>query len=165
MTQFISKISLLCLAALALTACSDGNSDAATAAAKNASGACPSPVLADGTVGGCRIRLVTPKQCETIDLTGGKSYEFAWTTDGTFCETAWKLQVGGNPLNIETGENIVTATINKQEGYVSNTGGVIYLTAADFNNSGLTSSDGVYHWVISSFHGSHPASVTFRVNK
>jgi hypothetical protein len=163
MTQ-LRKFSLLALA-LALSACSEGESKNNTGSAGGASGGCPAPIVADATNGGCRIRLVSPTQCETIDLTGGKTYEFAWTSDGTFCETPWVLSVAGNPNNLETGQNIVEVRLSKQDGTISNTGGVLRVSAEDFVNSGLTSSDGVYHWVVRSFHGSHPASITFRVNK
>ncbi len=51
-----------------------------------------------------------------------------------------------------------------QNGLVGkNTGGLAWVTAADL--AALTSDNGIYHWVVAGYYGSHPASQTFRVRK
>ncbi len=119
------------------------------------------PILPANVTGGCRIRLVTPAEGETIDLSNGKSYEFAWTTDGTTCETPYTVYAAGNPANLETGENIISGKVPVSVGQVSKTGGFINVTYQDLGE--LKSSDGTYHWCMASFYGSHPASVSFKV--
>lgn len=123
-------------------------------------------VLLPAQSGGCSFRLVTPAVCEQIDLTNGKSYEFAWTTDGDWCETPWTLCMAGNPANIDTGENIYCEDFSADvDRYITHLGGVVYLDAAAFNSLGLTTNNGIYHWVVISFYGSNPNSRTFRVKK
>jgi hypothetical protein len=111
--------------------------------------------------GGCAPRLVTPQACEAVDLTGGRVYEIAWTTDGTGCETPWKLCVAGNPLS-DSNSFCVDLSTNVNAG-ISRTGGIINVTASDLD--GLTSDNGVYHALVASFYGSHHGSVAFRVTK
>jgi hypothetical protein len=115
--------------------------------------------LPDNTTGGCRIRLVTPAECEVIDLRNGATYEFAWTADGTGCETPWTLNIGGDPDIADNAKYWELAT-NVEQG-ISRTGGIIYLRASDLD--GIQSEDGVYQWVVSSFYGSYPESQAFRV--
>ena len=122
---------------------------------------CTEPVAVADISGGCAPRLVTPAACTEIDLTEGKTYEFAWTTDGSGCETPWTLFLAGNPA---TAENTVTVQLstNTAEG-VSKTGGVAYATANDFAQ--LRTDNGLYHWMVASHYGSHPASAAFTVKK
>jgi hypothetical protein len=96
-----------------------------------------------------------------VDLTGGKTYEVGWTTDGTGCETPWKLCVGGTPLSDEN-SRCIELSVNVQVG-ISSTGGLYTMTAADIE--GLTSTTGVYHALVTSFYGSHNGTVAFRVRK
>lgn len=120
----------------------------------------PISILADGTTGGCRIRLVTPSFCELVDVSSGKNYEIAWTTDGTTCETPWKIILAGNPASEK---NSYETTISTNGGTITQKGGVIRINASAFE--GLTSDNGHYHWVVKNFYGSHPASVNFVVKK
>jgi hypothetical protein len=117
------------------------------------------PLMPSALTGGCNIRLVTPALCEEIDLSEGKAYQFAWTTDGAFCETPWELDISGTPMP----ENNLWWKLNKNSGYITSTGGVISVTAD--NIAPLISNDGIYHWIISGYYGSHPASQAFRVRK
>lgn len=122
---------------------------------------CNQVALAAEVSGGCAIRLVTPGQCEEIDLRGGQSYEFAWTTDGTNCETPYTIIVAGNPPSEMNAKSWQLST-NVEQGITRN-GGIINATANDL--SGLTSDSGIYHWVVKGYYGSHPDSRTFRVKK
>lgn len=114
----------------------------------------------DETSGGCNIRLVTPAACAEVDLTNGKSYEVAWTTDGTGCETPWTIFILGNPPSETNGGSRELPT---NGGTITQKGGIVNLIASDLD--GITSDNGLYHWTIKSFYGSHPASVAFRVKK
>jgi hypothetical protein len=121
---------------------------------------CPAQQLVPPAIsGGCHVRLVTPAQCEVVDLRGGRTYEMAWTTDGTRCETPWTLQVAGEPLSAQ---NLRSAklSINTEAG-ITSYGGILRISAADLE--GLTSTSGLYHWSVASFYGSHPGAHTFQV--
>jgi hypothetical protein len=123
-------------------------------------------VLLPAYYNGCTSRLVTPTNCEEIDLTNGKYYEFAWTTDGVYCETPWTVCIAGNPADLNTGDNIVCGRFSENVAQgITHYGGLISLNAADFNSLGLTSNNGIYHWVVGSWYGSHPDSQTFRVKQ
>lgn len=122
---------------------------------------CDTSIVANGHKGGCYPRLVTPAMCETIDLTNGKTYEFAWTTDGTNCETPWTFQIAGNPI---TPNNLKTWQLNEDlTAGITRYGGLINLKAADLD--GLTTDNGLYHWTVASFYDSYPASKTFKVKQ
>ncbi len=119
------------------------------------------PVAPEALSGGCAPRLVTPAACEVVDLTAGKAYEFAWTTDGTGCETPWQFQLAGNP---PTADNTYGVKISENPNAgVSKTGGILNVNAADIMGTGVKSSDGTYTWLVQSFYGSHPASNTFKI--
>jgi hypothetical protein len=108
---------------------------------------------------GCHIRLVTPAPCEEIDLSNGRSYEFAWQTGGSFCEAPFKFYIAGNPYS---DQNVLEWKFSTKVGQVSRTvGGITNVTAQDL--AGLSSVDGLYSWVVFSFYDSHPASQYFRV--
>jgi len=62
-------------------------------------GDCNTVALPAEVSGGCNIRLVTPQNCEEIDLSGGRTYEFAWTTDTTMCETPFVLYILRQPAD------------------------------------------------------------------
>ena len=111
--------------------------------------------------GGCRIKLITPANCEEIDLSNGKTYQFAWQTGGTFCETPFKLYIAGNPVS---DENTRMWQYSTKAGQVSRTGGG-YDEVSLQNLSQLKSNNGIYHWVVTGWFGSHPNSQTFRVKK
>ena len=138
-----------------------------TVAANTTTSGSPSPqncnlvVLLASVTGGCRIRLVTPGVCEEIDLRAGQSYEFAWTTDGTYCETPYTLYVAGNPAS-EANTKYWTLSTDVQRG-ISSIGGIVNISASDL--SGLTTDNGLYHWVVVGYYGSHPDSRTLRVKK
>lgn len=111
---------------------------------------------------GCAIRLVTPPRCADVDLSNGQTYEFAWTTDGTFCETPFKLIVVGNPPS-EANAVVYSYSTNYQNGMISNYGGLDRLGAGDVQ--AVTSTDGIYHWWVQGYYGSHPDSIAFRLTK
>lgn len=128
--------------------------------------ACDIVLIPDETSGGCNVRLVEPAACEEIDLTNGKEYVFGWTTDGSYCETPWTFYIAGNPANLATGENIYWKQFSTDISIgISHTGGLVRLSAASLESLGLTSDNGIYHWLVVSWYGSHPASRTFRVKK
>lgn len=104
---------------------------------------------------------MTPALCELVDLSGGATYEIAWTTDGTGCETPWKVCAAGSPVTDENSACVELST-NVDEG-ISKTGGIYRVSAADLE--GLTSESGVYHLLVASFHQSHAGSVAFRVKR
>lgn len=122
---------------------------------------CNVVVLAANVTGGCRIRMVTPTLCEEIDLTGGQWYEFAWTTDGSDCETPYTLIISGNPATEMNSKSWQLST-NVEQG-ITRRGGITNVTANDLN--GLTTDNGLYHWVVIGYYGSHPDSGAFRVRK
>lgn len=127
-------------------------------------GSCEQTLVADATSGGCAIRLVTPAKCQEVDLTGGQVVEFAWTTDGTYCETPYTVYLAGDNANIQTGENIASWNFSENvSNGITHNGGIVRATAADL--AGVTSASGVYHWVVAGYYGSHPASVAFRMRK
>lgn len=111
--------------------------------------------------GGCSPRIVTPSTCADVDLTAGKVYEVAWTTDGSGCETPWTACLAGNPVS-DANSACVKLSENVNAG-ITRTGGIANISASDFD--GLTSDNGVYHLLVASFYGSHLGSVAFRVKK
>lgn len=109
--------------------------------------------------GGCDITLITPRPCEEIDLSNGKVYEFAWQTGGSYCETPYKFYIAGNPVS---DNNMLSWSLSEEIGKVSRKlGGIHYISANDIRQ--LNSNNGIYHWVVMGFYGSHPSSQTFRV--
>ena len=127
---------------------------------------CNIVLVNDATTGGCHIRLVEPAACEEIDLSNGKEYTFGWTTDGTYCETPWTFYIAGNPANVMTGENIYWKDFSTDVSLgITHYGGLVRLSAASLDSLGLTSDNGVYHWLVTGWYGSHPASRTFRVKR
>ncbi len=127
---------------------------------------CNVVLVPDGTSGGCNIRLVEPAACEEIDLTNGKEFLFGWTTDGSYCETPWRFYLAGNPANLVTGENIYWKDFSTDSSLgISHTGGLVRLSATALDSLGLTSDNGIYHWLVTGWYGSHPASHTFRVKR
>lgn len=123
----------------------------------------PQSIVADATAGGCTIRMVSPNFCDVVDVSRGQTYEVAWTTDGSTCETPWDVYLAGNPFNAETGANIIAYNVATNGDNITQKGAVIQIDASTFD--GLTSDDGTYHWLVASFYGSHPASINFKVKK
>ncbi|MBX3210032.1 MAG: hypothetical protein KF764_33690 [Labilithrix sp.] len=182
-------VALVPIAAVVLAACSSGGPTSDTSAPGNASsgdtdggadpgtassssgdgssgsgapsGDCAVQQIAPAESGGCAARIVTPRVCELVDLSGGGTYELAWTTDGTGCETPWKVCLGGSPLS-DPNSRCVELSTDVNAG-ITRTGGVVNMTASDFD--GLTSADGVYHLLVASFYGSHLGSLGFRVKR
>jgi len=155
---------ILALALVTLAACGSKNKDDAKKSSPSAQ--CVGRTAVDHTQGGCRIRLVSPTPCSNVDLSDGKTVEFAWTTDGTNCETPYKAFLAGNPVTKNedgTLNNVLEYRIEARAGEVSRTGGVVRVGAGAFE--GLTSTDGTFEWMIESFHGSGPASQVIRVKK
>jgi len=126
-------------------------------------GDCDATVVSEAFSGGCQIRLVEPAKCEEIDLTGGKTYWFGWSTDTTFCETPFKLILMGNPPSDQNSVYWSLSASGSGRQIAQNTGGIHQISAADLQS--LTSDNGIYHWVVVGWYGSHPASRTFKVKK
>ncbi len=132
-------------------------------------GECPTtPVRPAAPSGGCTMSLVTPV-CSMADLTGGKVFELAWSTNMTFCEGPHTLYIAGDPPSSwETG-NVVEFSIastvgpNNRQGMTRNIGGYLNINSADL--VGLTSSTGIYYYLVASYHGSASESRAFRVVK
>ena len=145
-------------------ASSSGASSSASSGASGSSGAattCGAQAIPPAVSGGCAPRVVTPTACELVDLSAGNTYELAWTTDGTGCETPWKVCVAGNPVT-DPNSRCSDISVDVNAG-ISRTGGVLRVSAADLE--GLASDNGVYHVLIASFFQSHNGSVAFRVSK
>ncbi|MBI5533084.1 MAG: hypothetical protein HY898_10230 [Deltaproteobacteria bacterium] len=128
----------------------------------SATSGCDAVIVPEVPGNGCAIRLVTPQRCEEVDLTNGRTYEFAWTTDGTWCETPYKLYIVGNPPS-ESNAVVWSYSTTYENGMITHNGGLDRISAADLQ--AVTSTDGIYHWVVVGFHGSHPASVAFRIKQ
>ncbi len=127
---------------------------------------CLVTLVQDNTTGGCHVRLQEPAACEEIDLSNGKEYLLGWTTDGTYCETPWTLYLAGNPANLATGNNIYSQQFSTDVSVgITHYGGLVRISAKTLTNLGLTSDNGIYHWVVVSWYGSHPASQAFRVKQ
>jgi hypothetical protein len=122
---------------------------------------CNLVVVPANVIGGCQIRMVTPALCEEIDLSRGQSYEFAWTTDGTDCETPYTLVVSGSPATDMNSKSWQLPT-NVEQGITRN-GGITYISESDL--SGLTTDNGLYNWVVVGYYGSHPESRAFKLKK
>lgn len=113
-----------------------------------------------------RIQLVTPQVAETIDLTNGKSYEFAWTTNGIDYETPWYFYLVGHPANLANSQNIYS--VGKSEDVnagITKRGGILNITADQIAATGVTTDNGFYQWVVAGWYGAHPNSRTFRIKK
>lgn len=152
------KYLILALPLLLLSACgSEDKKTAKTDESKNPQ-TCGGTFYPAEVSGGCRIRLVTPGPCETVDLTEGKSYEFAWTNDGTQCEGPYLISLA---VTDGSSSETMSAQINFNNGTVSRTGGVITVTAEDIQQ--IQKKEGIYHWTVASFYGSRPASNPFKL--
>lgn len=108
----------------------------------------------------CEIVLIEPKPCQEIDLTNGKTQVFGWATNnGIWCETPWTLLIAGNPA---TESNLYYwGNLNTSQDGISHYGGYVFLSAEQIGR--VTSTNGIYHWVVRGWFGSHPQSQTFRV--
>jgi len=149
---------ILTLSLIFLSACGSGNkSDAQTAGAQNPQ-TCGGIYFPAETSGGCRIRLVSPSPCETVDLSAGKTHEFAWTNDGTNCEGPYIISLA---VTDGSESQSITEQINFNSGTVSGSGGVVTVGASDLE--GISLKDGIYHWTVASFYGSRPASNPFKL--
>lgn len=140
----------------------ESSSEGGGASSSGVAGDCGAQAIPPNLTGGCAPRFATPTAtCEEIDLTGGKTYEIAWTTDGSGCETPWTLCAMGNPATEINGDCVTLSTdVNKG---ISRTGGLYYMKASDLD--GMTSDNGVYHVLVASYYKSHKGSVAFRVKK
>ena len=115
---------------------------------------CSQVVYPAAVSGGCRIRLVSPASCQEITF----PFQFEWTTDGSNCETPYKLYITGDPPL----ERYFEWSLSENTGQISKTGGgFATVSAEDLANVGVTSKSGVYHWVVMGYYGSHPDSQGF----
>jgi hypothetical protein len=124
-------------------------------------GSCGPQAIPPALSGGCVPRFATPAVCQEVDLTNGRTFEVGWTTDGTGCETPWRLCAAGNPVS-DANSACVSLSENVNAG-ISRTGGLYYLSAADLQ--GLTSTDGVFYLLVASFYQSHNGTLAFRVRR
>jgi len=122
-------------------------------------------VLVPAQSGGCStLRLDVPLNCETIDLSNGRSYTAGWTTDGAWCDTPWRVYVAGNPVDLYNWLNIsYDDYLEDIDAGIGHYGGILSFTAADLAATGVTSVDGMYSWTVESVSGSRPASRSFFV--
>lgn len=118
---------------------------------------CPTgPVLPAAPAGGCNLTLTTAA-CSTADLSGGKSFELAWSTNQTFCEGPHKVYLAGDPQSSWTSGNAVEFEIdstigpNERQGMTRNIGGYLNINTGDIDQ--LTSSTGIYYYRVSDFYG------------
>ncbi len=118
-----------------------------------------------------KTAVLAPTVCQELDLSGDKTAEIRWTTDGTDCPsdeqgrfTGFVGYIGGNPIT-QNEDN----TLNNVKGFqlagegVNRGGGAVLLRARDLE--GLTSTDGTYEWTIRSGLQAGPASVTIRIKR
>lgn len=125
----------------------------------------PTPAEPAAPTGGCNITLSTAA-CSTADLTGGKTFELAWSTNTTFCEGPHKLQIGGDPPSSWSSGNAIEFSVSTQDpndraGMTRNIGGYFRINAADLQ--GLTSTSGVFYYRVLSFSGSASEIRAFNV--
>ncbi|KJV07825.1 hypothetical protein [Methylocucumis oryzae] len=74
--------------------------------------------------------------------------------------------MAGNPANLATGDNIYSQQFSTDvSAGITHYGGLVRISAKTLTNLGLTSDNGIYHWVVVSWYGSHPASQAFRVKQ
>jgi hypothetical protein len=131
-------------------------------------GDCPTtPVAAAAPTGGCNISLTTPV-CATADLTGGKDFELAWSTNMTFCEGPHKIQVGGDPPSTWTTGNalewsVASTSTSDRAQMTRDSGGFVKFNASEI--AALTSASGIYYYRVVSFYGSASEARAFRVVK
>ena len=117
-------------------------------------------ILPANITGGCKVRLAGPGNCATIKL----PHVFGWTTGGTYCETPWRFIIAGNPVNLATGANTWEWSLSEDVSQgITHKGGLMRITAQDLKN--VTTNNGIYHWVVIGYYGSHPASRAFKVKK
>lgn len=130
-------------------------------------GDCPTtPVIAAAPTGGCNLTLVTPV-CATGDITGGKTFELAWSTNQTFCEGPHTLLIAGDPPSSWQSGNVVEFSIvstigpDERQGMTRNIGGYLRIGPQDLDQ--LTSSNGIYHYQVLSFGGSASETRAFHI--
>jgi hypothetical protein len=129
--------------------------------------------------GGCRLYLVSPQNCEAIDFSATGYVEFAWSTDGSFCEGPHKFFLAGHPESTWASDNGFIVELSSTDGNFTslgnlgseyamtrNLGGVVRLVEGDLQ--GITTTTGQYHWTVAGFYaldngGSIAASGTFTV--
>lgn len=168
------KHAIFALSVLALVACSkkDDKKDV-KASSLNQTPTCRAGISTDHNDAGCKITLVSPVNCATIDVSNGKQAVFTFTAEGPDCRAPFLGYMGGNPITqIDENNftNIDKHNIGPHES-VKNQGGEFVVDARIFQ--GLESSDGTYEWLIENNggmgtrggSGSGPASVVIRVTK
>jgi hypothetical protein len=137
----------------------------AASAAPGSGGACPTtPILAAAHTGGCRIDTTTPV-CSVADLSNGKSFELAWTTNQTFCEGPHEVVVTGDPPTAANSVSwkITSSYSGNDASMTRNIGGFMLITAKDIAT--VTSTTGIYYYGVADFHGSRSEGRAFQVVK
>ncbi len=112
-------------------------------------GSCVSPIP-EGFSGGCTLAQNEPANGQQITL----PFKFGWSASG--CETPFRLFIYGNP---PTEDNALYWEISRNAGGpTTEWAGSHTITAADL---APLRSDGLYHWAVAGFYGSHTAGRTF----
>lgn len=154
-------VSMIAVATLSCGAPNPDMPDGGGGGDGGSSATCGAQAIAPAVSGGCVPRFATPAVCQEVDLTNGRTFEIGWTTDGTGCETPWRLCVAGNPVS-DANSACAQLSTNVEAG-ISRTGGLYYLSANDLQ--GLTSDNGVFHLLVASFYQSHNGTLAFRVRR
>jgi hypothetical protein len=138
---------------------------AASSAGPGAGGTCPAaPLFAAAHTGGCRIDTTTPA-CSVADLTNGKSFELAWTTNFTFCEGPHEVFVTGDPPSAANSVSwkITSSYTGNDASMTRDSGGFMLITAKDIAQ--VTSTSGIYYYGVASFGGSRSEGRALQVVK
>jgi hypothetical protein len=138
---------------------------AASSAGAGSGGTCPTtPLLAAAHTGGCRIDTTTPV-CAVADLTNGRSFELAWTTNQTFCEGPHEVVVTGDPPSAANSVSwkITSSYSGNDASMTRNSGGFMLITAKDL--ASISSTTGTYYYGVADFHGSRSEGRAFQVVK
>lgn len=140
-----------------------GGSGAVTSGGTSGPGVdCTSVVTEVRGSGGCVISLVGPSNCDAVSFAQG-FVEFAWTTNGTFCEGPHRFFIGGHPASTWEPDNALLFSLTSTDGnersiegmsstysMVRNIGGYVHLRQSDL--AVLSTTTGQYHWLVAGFY-------------
>lgn len=123
---------------------------------------CRAPTMVEASASACHIRLLAPRSCELVDLSGGKTFTVSWTSDSTYCQAPYTAYLAGAPYASSPPQNVNSWSFNLG-GDVTHYSGSATLSAGDIANLGTN--DGTLEWTVADPAGSHPASVVFRIKR
>ena len=124
---------------------------------------CPTLVPAAFS-GGCTLYLVSPDNCKLLDKASNTPVEFAWTTNGTFCEGPHTIYFGGNPPSTWEWNSFSYSISSGQwddRAMTRNIGGFILIKPSEF--ASLQTDNGMIHWGVRGWYGSSSESRTFLI--